>query len=1100
MATSYHPRSNESPDLLNRALARAYTVNWEAVVYLIIFVLAILTRFVDLGARVMSHDESLHTYYSWRLETAGDFQHTPLMHGPILFHITALMYALFGDNDFVARIYPAALGVIMVMMPILFRRWLGRWGAILASVGLLVSPLLLYYNRYIREDTPSFVSAMFMAFAIFMYLDGPEHLRRRARWLYLLAGMMLWTLGSKESGFIYIAIFGSILTLYWLVRVYQAWRRSPARRAFNLITVSVLLGGLAALGMYMVFSIALYGHATLDARLTYLGAQIQLLLSGQMIGEDFRAFISWTLIVAGIFIALIVGTALWATRRGGGRLRRSDILTLLLLVLAVSLALIVVEELTSEPKPEEAEGPDTVVVQEISYFPIIATWVGSAVVIGFLLFAKRRGWWRLLYRFPEFDVLLVMGTLVLPWLTAIILRATGADPTDYSYPLGIQRSVLSITPLIALSVVAGLLWNWKRWLICMLVFYIPFAFFFTTMFTNPQGLATGVIGSLGYWLKQQAVQRGSQPRYYYALVVMPIYEYLPIIGSTLAMLAGLVGFWRYQARPVPVNALVTGEDGELVVAEALPPEPEKPLLQREGALRRPSFLLFLSWWGIFTFIGYTLAGEKMPWLGTHLTIPLIFLAAWYFGVVFERVDWSIFRWRGWLYLILLPLFGITLVQAAAPFIGGTSPFQGLERQELSEFYRWLAVVGVALLVGYLIVLVALRTGFLQLRRMIGVAAFLVLSLLTFRTAFTAAFVNYDYANEFLVYAHGAPGIKLMMEQIDDISRRTTDGMNVKFAWGGNAWPVTWYFRDLTNATFFGENPTIQSLNDAVVVYASSDVRSRVEPLLEDRYYKFEYIRMWWPDQEYFYLNATRVLNALDFSPENTQAALIRRGMFDIWWNRDYTRYGEAINKNYSLQNWPVSERFFLFVRKDIAAQVWNLGTGEGTVLNPIADIPVNVCTSNWQQKFAAVVFAQGQALTMNHPLDVAVDDENSLVYVAEEFNNRISVFTKEGTFLTSIQGGTEDFAGFNRPNGVAVAPDGDLYVADTWNFSIREFTPDGELLNSWGSPGQFGAGAQVEPVDGFWGPRDVDVDAEGRVYVADTGNKRIRVYNASTLR
>lgn len=1106
MATNSLPSSNESPDLMNRLLARAYTVNWEAVAYFVILVLAILTRFIDLGTRVMSHDESLHTYYSWRLETLGDFNHTPLMHGPILFHVTALMYALFGDNDFVARIYPAVLGVIMVMMPILFKRWLGRWGALLTSVGLLISPLLLYYNRYIREDTPCFVGAMFMVYAVFMYIDGPEHLRRRARWLYLLAGATLWSLASKESGFIYVAIFGSFLTLYWLIRVYQAWRRTPSRRTFNMIIVGTLVGGLSALGMYMVFSIALYGHATLQARLTYLGAQIQLLFSGQPIGGDFSAFITWSLIVIFIILALVIGTALWA-QRSGGRVRRSDIVKLLLIAFVVALALIVVEELTSEPKPTESEGPDTVVVADISMFPIIATWVGSAAVIIFLVIAKRKGWWRLLYRFPEFDVLIVLGTLILPWLTAIILRATGADPTDYSYPAGVGRTALSVAPLIALSVAAGLLWNWKRWIIAALVFYIPFAFFFTTMFTNPMGLATGMIGSLGYWLKQQAVQRGSQPRYYYALIVMPIYEYLPIIGSVLAMLAGMVGFWRYQAvRPERIAQLdplelPDGESVEIVsdpaAADAQAAEESRPFFLREGVLTRPSFLLFVSWWGMFNFIGYTLAGEKMPWLGTHLTIPLIFLTGWFFGRVFERVDWAIFRKRGWLYLILLPLLGITLVQVVAPILNGVSPFQGLQQQQLSEFYRWLAVVGVAVLVGYLVIRVALLTGFAQLRKMIGVAAFLTLSLMTFRTAFTAAFVNFDYANEFLVYAHGAPGIKRMMQQIEDISRRTTDGMNIKFAWGGNAWPVTWYFRDLTNATFFGDNPTVQALNDAVVVYASGDIRSRVEPLLEDRYYKFEYIRMWWPDQEYFYLNADRVRNALDFSPENTQAAQIRRGIWDIWWNRDYTRYGQAINKNYSLENWPVSEDLFFYVRKDVAAQIWNLGTGEGSVINPIADQPLNVCTQNWQQKFAALVFAEGQSLAMNHPLDVAVDNERNLVYVAEEFNNRVSVFNTAGTFLEAVQGGTDDFAGFNRPNGVAVAANSHLYVADTWNFAIREFSPDYQLLNSWGQPGQFGSGAQTEPVDGFWGPRDVEVDANGNVYVADTGNKRIRVYNAA---
>jgi pimeloyl-ACP methyl ester carboxylesterase len=60
---------------------------------------------------LMSHDESLHTTYSFNLYKKGDFQHTPLMHGPVLFHMTALMYFFFGDSDFSARLYPAIMGV-----------------------------------------------------------------------------------------------------------------------------------------------------------------------------------------------------------------------------------------------------------------------------------------------------------------------------------------------------------------------------------------------------------------------------------------------------------------------------------------------------------------------------------------------------------------------------------------------------------------------------------------------------------------------------------------------------------------------------------------------------------------------------------------------------------------------------------------------------------------------------------------------------------------------------------------------------------------------------------------------------------------------------
>ena len=50
-----------------------------------------------------------------------------------------------------------------------------------------------------------------------------------------------------------------------------------------------------------------------------------------------------------------------------------------------------------------------------------------------------------------------------------------------------------------------------------------------------------------------------------------------------------------------------------------------------------------------------------------------------------------------------------------------------------------------------------------------------------------------------------------------------------------------------------------------------------EPLLEDRYYRFEYIRMWWPMQDYFGMSAARIANVLDFSPANAQAAALRQG-------------------------------------------------------------------------------------------------------------------------------------------------------------------------------------------------------------------------------
>ena len=84
----------------------------------------------------------------------------------------------------------------------------------------------------------------------------------------------------------------------------------------------------------------------------------------------------------------------------------------------------------------------------------------------------------------------------------------------------------------------GLLWNKEKWWKTALIFWVPFTILYTTVFTNSDGFFTGTIGSLGYWIVQQDVARGSQPWYYYLLVQIPIYEFLPALGLILAIILG----------------------------------------------------------------------------------------------------------------------------------------------------------------------------------------------------------------------------------------------------------------------------------------------------------------------------------------------------------------------------------------------------------------------------------------------------------------------------------------------------------------------------------------------------------------------------------
>lgn len=969
---------------------------------IVIVLLALVARLVALGDRAVSHDETTHAKYGWNLYTGRGFRHDPLMHGPLLFEATAFFYALFGVSDFSARLYAALAGVALVASPWLLRRWLGRLGALLASLMLLISPAITYYSRYTRHDVPILLFVTLLLWSVLSYL---EHRERGQRWLIWMGIFFALAYATKENAYIYTAIF---LGLWALPLLWQVVRTPWQRPRLSALALGLLALALALAGLYLIAM----RQAT----------QIPEGEGNAAIGTSVLPV--WGNAASGLAVLCVIGLAI-AVVRGVGeeRLRRSRLFDVLMVLGSFTLPL------------------------------------GSALLMD-----------------------LVAGVNMTVFYQALMSANFGTVPLP-----SLIGAFVTIGLSLVASVAAGLWWDRRRWPIIALAYYGVFFILYSTFFTYGWGVLSGLVGGLAYWLSQQDVARGSQPWYYYG-IIGPLYEYLPVlvsfVGSIGLAIRGLHGLSRSES---------TGDD------------PGRRGIGEISAVLPALFPWFLLGWAILSWIGYAVAGEKMPWLFVHIAYPHILLAAWSLNWVFaaDRKQtrsslWDDLRGSGW----LVPLSLVFLALAWGAFRQSSGVLQSVLQQSgageqlamtisnLQPLGRVIGgVIGILVFSGLLFVAI----GPLGVRRTLRLtAATLVLALagLTVRTMVHACFINDEFATEYIVYAHATPDVNKVLREIEEISWRLTGTPDqIQVAYGKDvAWPFYWYMDSRYPNNYYFDTPDPERLLASPVILAASSEWSKVEEITGTAYDVVDYQHIWWPVEDYKDLTWEKVRSVL-MEPER------RAAIWDIVWERDYRRYARLRDPEnpFTFATWPHRMEFRFYVRRDLADEVWAYEAG----IVPGEDYAPGIGEEDpLTDREERVAPRAGYALPGGVPAAVAVASDGTF-YVADVANHQVWHLSAEGEILTRWgEYGTAP-GQFHEPSDVAVDAQDNVYVADTWNHRVQKFAPDGEFVLAWGRL------AEVNRNDAtgwgaFFGPRGIAVapdEVGGAVYVADTGNDRVQVFD-----
>ena len=542
--------------------------------------LAAVLRFWQLGIRTFHDDESVYSLVSRRMADGAGFEHVPELHGPLPIALTAGVFRVLGDSDVTARLAPAVAGVLLATLPFLFTRFIGRPGAVAASLLLAVSPSLVYYSRFAGPDIYLAFFTLASAMVLWRYLAAPSR-----GWLYLLALTLAGMVVSSEIALLIAPIFA----IYLHTRVagdFWTQAREPRTDEHAPRTHYDALGVApdATIQQIRLAYKKLIDHSNVRLDRESLAAAYHALTNeGRRATYDRKLarraadFAEAAPAQPGIIARVVIGasaTVLAVTWPFAGFARR---------------------RMNLKALPASA---DALIMMLLLMLPFYGPLVEKLSFVGDQGFDGQR--------------------------QIIVLGGTNVNPGG---ELPVMFTTLAI--LFGITMVLGLAWRWHAFVISWAAFYGVCITLFTGFFSHRGGVWTGIWGSLDYTWRPEA-RHVDGPAFYYGMM-LPIYEFLPLAAGAAGLVALVaVGGMRNRV-VVATTALLLAStfalrDAPVAGSYALP---VAAVVACSGvvALRLPSLTKFLAFWAVGAFCALSVLGRKDPWLTVHVALPAIMLAA-----------------------------------------------------------------------------------------------------------------------------------------------------------------------------------------------------------------------------------------------------------------------------------------------------------------------------------------------------------------------------------------------------------------------------------------------------------------------------------------